>query len=596
MTQLERQVRSAQHRLWLNHWFHAASLTVAIAAAVFAIVVLVDRLFDLEMPLLWIGLGVGVIALSGSVVWTVVKRANEATAAARLDEAAGLRERLSSGRYCADADDPFALAVLADAERTSASISARQHIRFSFPRPLGWGVVSIVLAAMMFLVSPGLLTRTEARDTRLQSEEMDQTRVAVKRQMDTVKKLAQANPALEDLKDELGDLDQKAGGQLRRPSDVRHEALKQIEKLTDAVKQKRRGDKYEATKEMRKMLRGLKPPQSPDAPTEKLSKALRDGDFKSARQEIKRLQEQLATLKSEKDKELVAKLSKQLDDIAKQLKKVSRDEKLAQKLQQAGVKPEDIKRMLQNLKKKDLDQLKKTLEKKGMSRRQIDKLTKQLQRKQMAGGMAQKLAQAMKKAAQASSSGQMSDAQSGLSMAADQLSELEQLEQEMNQLDSALADLQQSTQNISKPCPACKGVGCAKCQGKRGGMGRMGQGRGGTAPEQQTGVGFKVQRGKVHTGKGAIIGQFLFSGEQVKGEVSSGFVEVMTAAEHDASDRINRQRVPRQYHQSVKSYFSNVQRSIKSANIKTPNERSGAKPGNVDPTSNNTPSNDSQQH
>lgn len=94
-------------------------------------------------------------------------------------------------------------------------------------------------------------------------------------------------------------------------------------------------------------------------------------------------------------------------------------------------------------------------------------------------------------------------------------------------------------------------------------MGKLGRGRGGLAPEQQTDVGFKTERAKVHTGKGAIIGQFLVDGEQVKGEVSSSLEEIVTAAEHDASDRINRNRIPRQYQKAVKAYFSNVQRKVK---------------------------------
>ncbi|MGD2110484.1 MAG: hypothetical protein PVI86_13975 [Phycisphaerae bacterium] len=94
-------------------------------------------------------------------------------------------------------------------------------------------------------------------------------------------------------------------------------------------------------------------------------------------------------------------------------------------------------------------------------------------------------------------------------------------------------------------------------------MGRLGQGRGGLAPEQQTAINFKTERGKVHTGQGAIIGQFLVDGEQVKGDVSSDFTELVAAAERDATDRVKRNRVPRQYHKAVKAYFSNVQRSLK---------------------------------
>lgn len=113
-------------------------------------------------------------------------------------------------------------------------------------------------------------------------------------------------------------------------------------------------------------------------------------------------------------------------------------------------------------------------------------------------------------------------------------------------------------------------------------MGRLGQGRGALAPEQQTAINFKVERGKVHTGKGAIIGQFLFDGEQVKGDVSSEFSEVLTAAEHDATDRINRNRIPRQYHRAVKAYFSNVQRSIKDARVRKLNDTTES-PGSQSP-------------
>ncbi len=89
----------------------------------------------------------------------------------------------------------------------------------------------------------------------------------------------------------------------------------------------------------------------------------------------------------------------------------------------------------------------------------------------------------------------------------------------------------------------------------------MGQGKGGIAPEKKTDVDFKTERQKIHTGKGAIIGQFLIDGEQVRGDVSSGFGELVTASERQASDLIHRDRVPRQYHKAVKGYFSHLQES-----------------------------------
>ncbi len=88
------------------------------------------------------------------------------------------------------------------------------------------------------------------------------------------------------------------------------------------------------------------------------------------------------------------------------------------------------------------------------------------------------------------------------------------------------------------------------------------QGRGGLAKEETTDVAFKKERGKVATTKGAVIGQFRVSGEQMNGDVSKEFAETVVAAEHEASDRINRHRVPRQYQSAIKAYFSSVQRAI----------------------------------
>ncbi len=89
-----------------------------------------------------------------------------------------------------------------------------------------------------------------------------------------------------------------------------------------------------------------------------------------------------------------------------------------------------------------------------------------------------------------------------------------------------------------------------------------GQGRGGLAPEQATNVAFKVERQKVETRQGAIIGQFLIDGEQEKGQASRQLVEIVSAEEREATDSVTRDRIPRQYQKSVKSFFSTVQKAL----------------------------------
>jgi len=459
MTPLEQRIRSAQRRLWLDRWLGCAAGSVALAGLVFAVVVLIQRLFDLPMPLQPIGLGLGGVCLLVSIVWTAATREGQVTAAAALDKAAGLKERLSSGHYCVGNEDPFAHAVVADAQRISASISPRQHIRLHLPRAFAASVGSIVLAALMFLITPGLLKSTEAVESEQREEAVREAHVAVKREMDNLRDLVEATPALDDLKDEINKLDMKTGGDLRRPQDLRVEAAKRIDNLADAIKHKRNNPKYDAMQEMRKRLRTLKVPQSDEVATKKLTKALQQGDFKTAKEEIKALQEQLATLKKEKDQEMVKKLSEQLDDLSKQLEKLEKQEKLEEKLSQEGMKKEDAERLLESLKKKDLEQIAKSLQEKGMSAQQAQKMAKQIKQSQQASKMAKQLAQAMKQASQGSASGNESEAAAGLSSGGEQLSELEQLEQEMNELESSMSAAEQAQENMGKGCNKCNGTG-----------------------------------------------------------------------------------------------------------------------------------------
>ena len=557
MTLIERQTRKVQHRLWLNRWFRAAAWCGTGAAGVFALVVLVQRAFSFEFSAMIPGLVLVAVAAVVSLVYLVLTRESAAVAAVRLDEAAGLRERISSGRYCEVSDDPFAQAVRADAEDVAASVTVRQHVRLRAPEGLAWTGGALLLAALMFLVPVGVLASEETAQQNRQVGELRQTATVLKRNLDPVVEMFQSNPALKDLEEEASKLKQEPNSKLTRPMDLERETVKKLDNLADAVKQKRAESRFDNAQTMRKALRGLKIPAESEAPTQKLSKALAQGDFQTAREEIKALKEQLATLEHEEDKEMVQKLSKQLKDLSEQLDELAQNKELEQKLSQAGVDPEQVDRLLNNLKKEDLDQVKKQLQEQGLSQQQIEQLAQQIQEQQSRCSQCKQLSKAMGQAGQCGQ-GQMGEALAGLSQADQQLSELEQLEQEMNQLDAALSELQNAKNG-------CQGGQCDSGQGKgqnQGGMGKLGRGKGGLAPEAPTDVGFKKERAKVHTGKGSIIGQFLIEGEQVKGEVSKEFVEVVTAAEREASDAVSRDRVPRQYQKAVKEYFSNVQRAV----------------------------------
>ncbi len=453
MTQLEKHVQTACRRLWVNRWFHAAATCLAVGFSAFGVLVLVERLFAFGVPVWTVGgvlFGASAIA---SFFWAHATRPTADFAAAEVDRAAGLRERLSSGLYCQSSDDPFAQAVVQDADRVAKSIRVQEHIRFVAPRSLSWTLGSMVVASLAFLVTPGLLQSTEAEASEESRISSNEAHVAIKKQLDPLKKFADITPEIEDFAKDLEKLQQNAGGKLHRAEDIRHEAIKKIDRLEDTLKEKRESETYKAVPELKKMLRGMKIPEPTDPTVSKITQSLAKGDFKTAKEEVEKLKEQLATLKSEDDKAFAKKVSKQLEDLAKKLEEVAKDDKLQQKLEQAGITKEDAKRMLEKLTKKDLDQVQKQLEKKGMSQKQINQTKKQMQQKQQAKSMAQKMAQGMKKASAGARDGKTGQSMAGLKMAGEQLSDLEKLEQEMNELESAMAGLKEAKNNIDKPCP-----------------------------------------------------------------------------------------------------------------------------------------------
>ncbi len=584
MTTIQQQVKRARTRLWLNTWFDIGCRVFTWGAIGFALQVLLARLFGWALPLSPIAAGVAGIALVISIVWSVYSRPGIEEAAAALDEIVGLRERVSSSLYCEGVEDPFAQAVCADAHEKVNSVTVRQHMRLRFPdRAFGMSGAMLV-AVLMFLVPNGLLSKAEGKDKSERLASVTRTKVAVKKQMNQLKEMAKTNPALSDLEDEINKLDMLPAEKMTRPSDVRQEALKKIDKLSDAIKKKQSDNRFDKVSETKKMLRSLKAPSKPQTPVEKLTRNLANGDFKSAQENLKEMKEQLATLKHDSDQEFVKKMQKQLEELSKQLEDAASQKQLKKKLEQAGIDKKEVERMLQRLSKEDIEKIKKQLEKQGMSQKQIEQTVKQCQKQQGACKACQKMGQAMQKAAQGAGAGQMGNAAQAMDQAGDQLSEMESLEQEMNQLNSSLSELQNAKNDMNNTCPQCNGTGkkdgkpCSNCGGsgqkpgqgqgqgggkgkgggQGGGMGDLGQGRGGVVSQEETPVDFKMEREKVQVTKGRIIGQFLVDGEQVKGEAKDDFVELISAAERTATDTVNRDRIPRQYQKAVKEYFSRL--------------------------------------
>jgi len=287
MTDLERPVRQARHRLWFNRWLSALGWTLTGAAVLFVLMVVAQRSWVPveEAPIYFLiaAASLAAAALFAAVIWLVATRETREAAAVRLDGAAGLKERLSSGLYCTSLSDPFAQAVVADAQRASQGLQPKRHLPVRLPRSANYASGSLLVALLALWLFPTLDLaghQSQKKQQRQREDAVARSEVYVKKILqDTISDIRRKNPALKDELDGLGPLQT---AQLESPLDVRRQAFKKVEKISEQLDKKRTSSELAKVAEFKKMMRQLAAQAKSRSPVGQLSQALAKGDFKSA--------------------------------------------------------------------------------------------------------------------------------------------------------------------------------------------------------------------------------------------------------------------------------------------------------------------------
>lgn len=582
MTALQKQVRSARSRLWLNRWLSQLGWWLVGAAAAWTLFWISCRLFAWNPPARMIALGgLGLVVL-GSCISLWLTRDSDRTAAAALDRAAGLKERVSTGLCVAhQQDDPFAQAVVADADRVIAGISARKLIPLRWSGSLSLSALLLIVAALSLLLPEfDILNRGRSRAEADQKRvEMDRVRSTLAKPAAAIQRIAEANPDAELDKDAKALQD--AFKREADPDVLRRETAKKLDRMEDALKSKMDAERFQALSETKNKLKQIGQPSDPKSELGRLMENIAAGEFDKAQDSLKKTREQLAKRAHEAgaDKPQIEKMTKQLDELARKLEQTAQDKQTERDLENAGLSEAEIKRTLDALAKKDVKQLEKAaqelaqrLKDKGFSKEDIQKMLDKMKQRQQANQQCQKMGEKMGQAARKLEQGDTQAAQEELGQAEEMLSEMEQMEQSLNDLEGQMAELQdardQMNQEYEPPdsrCPKCNGTGfrkdgapCPHCDGK-------GQCRGanpGSGPrERDDNVQVDFQNQKVKgkdTGKGVIIGQQFVKGKQLKNQSRAELYDAARAAEIDAADALEKDRIPRVYRRGVKRYFDRL--------------------------------------
>lgn len=586
MTQLDRHVSSAQHRLWVNRWLFSLGWCLLAAAAVWIAALITQRIMGAAWPMTLFAQAAGGVAIVASLAWMWIARDSRETAAMTVDKAAGLRERISSSMYVpTQSNDPFANAVVADAQRAIAGISPAALIPIRWSRSMSYGGAAVLAALGCFWLLPNfdLLGKAQAQQLdQKRLEEHAKAKAEIAKSVEGVKQIAMKNPDL------------KAGADLGRiedilkqdkmdvaPDQTRREAMKGIEKLSDQLKQKTESEKFSGLSEMKRMMSPLGEQADPKSQVGKLAESLSQGDYQAAQEAVQKMKEQLA--KRERDgggapSEELKQTQQQLAELGQKLEQLQ-DKKTIEKMQKMGVSEQDMKRLMEALSKKDPKQLQELakqiqqqLQKQGMTKEQAQKMMDQLKKNQQASEQCNKMGQQMSQAAKAMQQGGQ-NAQQAMDKAAEQLSELEQMSQQLDEMQTQLSELDElkdklgdqeqkerdcqqcngKGQQNGKPCPGCNGTG--KCNGENSRGRGVGAGPAKRARDENSNPEFIKSKAKVKSNKGDVIGQVFVKGKTIKGEARAAYEEAVQAAEREATDAIDQERFPPIYHRLMKSYF-----------------------------------------
>jgi hypothetical protein len=318
----------------------------------------------------------------------------------------------------------------------------------------------------------------------------------------------------------------------------RQQALVKLNDLARDVQQ--RQQQLVDRDELRKQLNSLK--DIKQGPADRMAKSIKDGDFKTALDELKSLQEKLASdsLSDQEKEELRQQLAQMKDkmqqiaqahDTAKQQLQKQIEQKLAAGDRQAAA---DLQRKL--------DQL-------GMRDSQMQQLDK--------------LAQQLGQAAQALETGQMQQAAQSLGQMASDIEAMQQALSEMEMLEDALDQIAMAKEAMG--CKSCNGMGCSDCQGNGSGMGNngdsmggmgLGEGQGrGDRPEEETGTGFYDSQVRTKPGQGKAIATGIAFGPNKSGEAFEEIKAEIEAGRRSEDDPLTGQRLPRPQRELTREYF-----------------------------------------
>jgi len=546
---IEGKIRSVWFRCSVNLLLRHTGWVLTFAGIIAVLTILVERMlaFSVINPTtIWsFSCMVAVMIL----LLCLFRQPNRMQVSLLLDERLRLHERFSTTLALAKSSNPFANAARREAIENARNVNLRGHFPIR-PSKCWFYAISIWFIAILvsFLPQKDLLGFLRNRDHKQeQTRQLEEAKVDIQKAADPVK-LAIKQLGEPEFNDELAKLEEEPKD--AKPEEIKRQAIRKLGDLSDKIKKMQGNMKLESIDQMQQMFKQLK--GSPDVFSQKLRLALAKGNFSEASNLLSQAQKQLAEGKLNEQQRKA--LSEQLQNLARELQKLAqKNEELEKELEKLGLD--------KKLAKLNEQQLRKSLQKQGLSADKIEELLQKASAFQSASSRCQGLGSAM--AGCGAGAGGLSGDE--LANVIGQLYELEAINQQFMLTQASLAEIER----------AIAGLGDGMCQGIGGqgpfmegisdkfgpGTGGPGMGYGPRSMDETGETSMKKTRLKNKPRQGPVIAGWYFKDIQVTGEAKREFSEVLQGGRDRAAEAISDNQIPRKYEDAIKNYFGQLDRS-----------------------------------
>ena len=609
MSRLDRHVAFVQGKLALARFLTAVAYTTLAFFALLWLGVVIERLFHVAPPkptaFAWAGLA---LALLAAAIYSMLRKPTAHEAAIAIDERLGLKEKFSTALFARNAQDPFAIAAVRDAERTAENVSLHKRFPLAFPRMGYWsvaGALVVLLTAWLLPTNLDLFGR-EAQRKHLAEEQAkrDVAKKKVEEALAVVNSYPKTMQNAEAIQIAKRDLEKMLSQPITDPAQANRTAFKALEQSNEALKEEiKRNEKFAMAQASDKMLRSMNPPNDEQGPVADAQRDIAKGDFSKAVENLNDVANKFDKMSDADQK----KAAQQMQSLAKQMEKLAKDpqqmQKLAQQLQQQGMNQQQAQQLAKTMQQasqgnpqaqQQLQQMQQqaqqAMQKMSPQQQQaMQNLMKQMQAQSQSQAQAQQMAQAAQQMAQAmqqgaskqgnqqqqgNQQGQMAQAQQAMQQAAAQMDAVQKDAEQMAAAQDSTAQAQNDaadqggSQSGNSSGGARPNMGRAgqwragETRGSGNGQGGPGKGMGGGIGKEEAPYAIKKEAAPVQDiANGRILASTFVKAGTVKGESKVELAKVAKAAEQDMADEVDEEAPSKENQKVVKDYFETMQKS-----------------------------------